>query len=559
MERIFRVALLMLPLFFGVQSLLAQDSNGNNNGGRLSGDLNFNANFYDRDTLRGASGISFYDNLKSGAEGWLSLNYSNWGFDTGIRFDLFNNSNRIFPTRDYTDQGIGYWFVRKNIEELTITGGYFYDQIGSGAIFRAYEQRLLGLDRSLFGLKAEYNFGDFLQLKAFTGKQKFLFDFNPQIIKGASADGYFAFEKFSITPGVGVVNRTLDQTTIQALANAVNLQDLDTRFVPRYNTYAFTVYNTLTAGPFDWFIEASAKTNEAVNTVGNFWEDLGGNFLYTTLSYSRKGFGITLQGKRTQNFRFRSNVLEQELQNNVQINFLPALNREHALLLLARYNAQAQELDEMAGTIDIIYSPIKSLTLEASFSNITNLESDSLFYRELFFDATWKKRKSPWKYHAGFLLQDFNHALYLQKETWLNSLIPFAEVTYKFSRKVSLRVEGEYLLAQRNTRFNEGFDAKEFKQDRNDWANGLIELTVSPHWSFALNNLYNVNPADTDNDPDRNLQQQHFYGAFVGYTKKTNRFSLFYGKRTDGIVCSGGVCRFEPAFSGVQFQMSTNF
>jgi hypothetical protein len=35
-----------------------------------------------------------------------------------------------------------------------VTIGNFYDQFGSGMIFRAYEERQLGIDNSLDGIKA---------------------------------------------------------------------------------------------------------------------------------------------------------------------------------------------------------------------------------------------------------------------------------------------------------------------------------------------------------------------------------------------------------------------
>lgn len=540
-------AVLSILVFF-LGSAYAQDQ------GRLSGDIYLNANFYERDSSINAANTSFYDNLKSGAESWLSLNYSKSGFDLGVRFDLYNNSNRIFPSQDFSEQGFGTWFIRKKIEKLSVTGGYFYDQFGSGATFRAYEERLLGLDRAILGIKAEYDLTDFLTIKAFTGRQKFLFDLNEPILKGANIESYHTLNegKITLVPGIAIVNRTLDDGRIQTIANAINLLELEDRFVPKYNTYTASIYNNLIVGNFDWFIEFAQKSTEAVNTVGNFWEDLNGNFLYSTLTYSRKGFGLTLQAKRAENFRLRVDPLERTLQNNVVYNFLPAINREHATPLLARYNAQALELDEMAFAVDAVYTPKKGLTFQGGFSNITNLEGDSLFYREYFADVEIKKRKAPWKLHTGFQILDYNIAVYQQKGSYINSLTPFVEFIYKLNKKTSLRFETEYMLTQRNTRFSEGFDAKLYKQDRNDWWSGLLELTISPHWSFALNDMYNINPENID-------EKQHFYGAFVGYTAKTNRLGIFYGKRVDGIICSGGVCRYEPAFSGVQFQLSSSF
>ena len=35
--------------------------------------------------------------------------------------------------------------------------------------------------------------------------------------------------------------------------------------------------------------------------------------------------------------------------------------------------------------------------------------------------------------------------------------------------------------------------------------------------------------------------------------------TLAYIKQVEGVNCSGGVCRLEPAFSGVRFTLTTNF
>ena len=51
----------------------------------------------------------------------------------------------------------------------------------------------------------------------------------------------------------------------------------------------------------------------------------------------------------------------------------------------------------------------------------------------------------------------------------------------------------------------------------------------------------------------------HYYSIYSAYTKGANRFSLAYVKQVAGINCSGGVCRFEPAFSGVKATVTSSF
>ena len=87
---------------------------------QISGNFQANANFFIRDSLIGAANTPQYDRQLYGAEAWLNLNYSNWGFDFGIRFDVFNNSNLLNPTDSYSDEGIGNWFIQRQIDQFFI-------------------------------------------------------------------------------------------------------------------------------------------------------------------------------------------------------------------------------------------------------------------------------------------------------------------------------------------------------------------------------------------------------------------------------------------------------
>ena len=59
---------------------------------------------------------------------------------------MYNNSPLLNPQGVYNKQGVGFWQASKDIGGLNITAGYFYDQFASGIIFRAYEDRLIGID-----------------------------------------------------------------------------------------------------------------------------------------------------------------------------------------------------------------------------------------------------------------------------------------------------------------------------------------------------------------------------------------------------------------------------
>jgi len=555
---------LALVLCF-VVSLAAQEEPPS--GGRISGSLEANGNFFLRDSLIGAANTPQYDRQLSGADAWLNLNYSNWGFDFGLRFDLFNNSNLLNPTGSYTDQGIGNWYIRKKINKLGIWAGFIYDQIGSGIIFRAFEERPLLIDNALTGLRLTYDIAPNWQIKAFTGRQKQQFSSYNSIIKGFSAEGFLELgdtsKRLTLAPGVGVVNRTLDDPSINSLVATLNTYPLTDTFTPRYNVYAFSAYNTLTAGAFSWYAEAAYKTEEALNDpfgeikrdsvtiVGDKFISKPGTVFYTSLSYAASGFGVTLEGKRTENFSFRTRPQEQL--NRGLVNFLPPMARVNTYRLNARYNAATQELGELALQADMRYSLNKNLKFNVHYSFINDLE-DTELYRELYVEVSYKS-KQKWILLGGIQMQRYNQERFEFKPEVpiVQTFTPFADFLYKFDRKKAIRFEAQYMLI--------GDDKKAgFKQDYGDWLFGLVEFTLAPHWSFTAADMFNIQPGKNSPIGDDGVKKKlHYPRIDVFYTYKTNRFSLSYVKQVEGVVCTGGICRLEPAFSGVKMTVNSTF
>src|SRR5690348_2409636 len=139
--------------------------------GNLSGDLMMNVNFFQRDSAINAANNPLYDNYLSGGEAWLGLRYNNnKGFTATLRFDAFHNSNLYNPIQALNKSGVGAWSVSQKWKDLTVTAGYIYDQIGSGILFRAYEDRGLLIDNALVGVHLRYDITPNVFVKAFTGQ-----------------------------------------------------------------------------------------------------------------------------------------------------------------------------------------------------------------------------------------------------------------------------------------------------------------------------------------------------------------------------------------------------
>ncbi len=537
-----------------------------NDGGRLSGKLHINANVFLRDSLIGASNTPQFDHQFFGSESWMNLNYSNWGFDFGIRFDFFQNSNLRNPRASYSGEGIGLWYVRKKIDNLDFTVGYFYDQIGSGIIYRSYEERGLPIDNALYGIRGIYSINEDWSLKAFSGKQKQLFTSYESLISGVNLDGFYMpneEKNLTFAPGLGFVKRTLDDNSMNALVASLGDYLPEDLFIPTYNAYAFTFYNTLTAGKFNWYVEGAYKTQDNIvdlegervskftgdTIVGSQFVGEEGTVFYSSLSYANKGLGLSLEGKRTENFGFRTRP--QETLNNGLVNFLPPMARTHTYRLLARYAPATQDKGELALKADIRYAPSRKMLFNASYSHIVTLDNAPL-YDEFYFEYTYKPKRT-FKLTTGLQMQTYNQEVFEFKPgvPIVETFTPFVDVFYKLSKKRSVRFEGQYMVT--------GED-KGVKHDFGDWIYGGLEYNFSNKFSISLTDMFNVAPGKNSPVDDSGEKLAIHYPRFdVFYINGPTRVSIGYVKQVQGIVCSGGVCRLEPAFSGVRANLTTSF
>ena len=536
---------LLLVLLCSSLCLVAQDK------GAFSGALQTSVNYFIKDAAIGAINIPQYDQGLIGVDTWLNLSYSFKGYNAGVRLDYFKNSNLLIPTAAYSDQGLGKAFINKRFDKLYVELGYVYGQIGSGIIFRAYEERPLLIDNALVGVKARYDITDNWSASGFVGRQKNQFSLNEGLIKGGSIEGFYATGSddapLSFSPGIGLVNRTHSQQTVDRLVNIVKQYIGDERIGLKYNTYLTSIYNSLNYQDLTLYIEYAYKSAEAFRdpistrteltgqqTFGKFVNEPG-SVLYTSLNFGDAKLGVTVELKRTQNFNFKSDPTLTGAMGLV--GFLPPMSRENTYRLTSRYTPTTQDLSERAIQTEIRYRHNKKLSALANFARITDLK-DELLYREYFLQFQYKQKRK-WLLTAGIQSVNYNQEVFEVKPNvpLVKTITPFAEFLYRFTNKRSLKTEIQYL----NT-----------DEDLGSWVYGLAEVGLAPHWLFELSGMYNIDPAKGGD--------KIFYptlGAVYNY--KTHRVGIRYVKQVEGIVCAGGICRLEPAFSGARFTLNSTF
>lgn len=267
-----------------------------------------------------------------------------------------------------------------------------------------------------------------------------------------------------------------------------------------------------------------------------------GSVIYTTLSYAKDKLGITAEFKRTENFDFRTDATLKL--NEGLLNFIPPMNRLNTYTLTARYSPATQMLSEYAYQFDVKYSLNKKLSFNANFSNILTLDNDQL-YQEVFTELRYSKDRT-WKLVGGLQYQKYNQPVYEgEGKEMLIAYTPFVDFLYRINKKTSINTEFQYMITD---------------QDYGSWINLFVELAKSPHWSVEASAMYNINPSDrAPKDKSGNFKKILYPSVGATYSKGSNRFSLRYVKQVEGVVCSGGVCRLEPAFSGLKFNVSSRF
>lgn len=557
----------LLTLFTSLSCLTyisAQESDDKKDKGEFSGNFQNTNQFYVNDPKIGTNTTQYKRELSS-ADAWLFLSYKLKGFKFNLRYDVFNNSPLFNPSEAFTKSGIGMWSVSKDIDKFNVTVGYFYDQFGTGMVFRAFEDRNLGLDFAINGARVIYTPSENTQIKAFTGLQKFRFDVRPEVIKGVNIEHRIEVnEDLNFQLGASGVNRTIDQGTMNTIVGTINNYDAVNRFIPTYNVYLGNVYNTLSYKKFSLYTEYCQKSKEAIfNPKLDRMELKDGRVYYTSLSFSTKGLGINAQYKRIESFSLRTSPLENL--NLGMIAYLPSLTRQNTYRLLARYNAVVQELGENALGMEFTIKPQAAYfkkhqtTININTSVVTgkndfdatrinpfDFNTDTTrYFREHYIDVSHKFNKK-FKAMLGFQYINYNQQLFEQKTKeyeYVTAKTYFGEITYKLTPTRSLRVEAQYLQT---------------KQDLGSFINGTVELNIAPHYSFSVGDMVNVDRVKR-NTTSSSDDLVHYWNVFGSYTYKTTRMTAGFIKQVEGVNCTGGVCRVEPAFSGVRVTLQTNF
>ena len=464
---------------------------------------------------------------------YVDLQLQSQYVDAGVRMEYLEHPLPGFE-RDFAGWGVSHFWVKGRLGCAELTAGTFYEQFGSGFILRTYEERSLGIDNSLLGGRLVLKPTKGVTVKALSGRQRRYWSWNKGLVSGADAEvalnewlPALAKSGTELTLGASWVNKYEAQEDIFVDAtHRLNLPEF---------VNAWDVRATLNNGPWSLLAEYAQKTQDP-SFDNQYSYDRGTAALFSG-SYSKRGLSLLLQVKRSENMSFRSR--RSMIGTSSFINHLPAFTQDHTYALAALYPYATQLAGgEWAWQAEAGYNFKRKTTLGGRYGmnvkvNFSHVRWEgTTFYQDLDVQLSRKLTKD-FRLTLMYMNQRYNKTVVEGEGGMVRSNIFIADGKYQFSPKVTLRTELQYLATA---------------DDQGDWAYGLAELSLAPHWMLTASDMYNVGETHL-----------HYYQGGVAFSTGAHRLQLGYGRTRAGYNCSGGVCRYVPASKGVTLSYNYNF
>ena len=493
---------------------------------------------------------------------YAELTLASKHFEVGGRFEFLEHPLPGFEN-DFKGWGVPHIYAKFTpCSELEVTLGDFYDQFGSGLIFRSYEERSLGIDNSIRGARIAATPFKGVRFKFLEGIQRRYWDWDTDSWV-AGTDLEIDINQYSQKMRDNNVSWTIGGSYV-----FLNYEKNDQVIVPGTNyelnlpsnVNAFDVRSSLTVGNYNILAEYAWRSQDPSFDNGYIYRR--GSAVLLSASYSSKGVSALVQAKRSENMSFRSNRSITGISGF--INNMPAFAYQHTYSLPALYPYATQaapgewafqgefgynfkrhtalggkygtkmklNISHIRGLDKSPVEPVNGTLMGTDGYETSFFKTGELYYQDINVQMEKKLSKS-FKLNLMYMNQKYNKTVIEGEGGMVKSNIAVAEGKYQINKKFTLRSELQYLWTN---------------EDQGDWAFGLVELSALPYLMFTLSDMWNTGETN-----------QHYYMGSVTATYKAHRLMLGYGRTRAGYNCSGGVCRYVPASKGVNISYNFTF
>lgn len=487
---------------------------------------------------------------KFGSNNYLKLDYQYKNFTAGVQFEAYLPLLAGYPGSNSLKGGkiINRYFTYRN-KTLAVTVGDFYEQFGNGLIFRAFENRQIGINNALEGANVQFQASPFLGVKVVYGRQRQYFEYSDGIIRGAD----ITMNWNKVNPGKVSTSDNQFTTGFSVISRYEPYTGAD----PKIKTTADAWAARFDFNNSDFYVNGEFVSKSSDAHFANSFYTMKGRAVLLNAGITKNNLGINGTFRRLENMDFRTG--RNATQGELLVNYLPALTKQHDFSLSNIYVYNAQALGEIGFQGDVAYNFLKGssiggkygahLTVNMSQYNnldITGSHPDGFttnffsFGRDKYYQDINIEFRKKWsaKTTTTFLFQNlFYNKSVIEGGVYDNvkATIAAADIQIKYAPKKSVRFELQHLATT---------------QDKKNWAAALAELGFAPKWTFFVQDMYNYG---------NTVKKIHYYTFGTGYTWETTRVLVSYGRQRAGLVCVGGVCRMVPASTGLNVTMTTNF
>ena len=551
--------------------------------GQVSIALESNNSYYMEDQTLEKIGLVKPDERTRGNFGsndYIKVDYSKGRFSAGVQVDaylpgLYGYDMYTYQQRDTKLTGFLTKYIQWEDQNWGVRVGDIFDQFGNGLIFRSYEDRALGFNNSLAGARAHYNLNNMVSVKVVAGMPRLYDVRSNNLVYGAdlalSISDMVGWENGIIgIEGSYVGRRDSD-------ISAFNVEDWETGEIT--NILAGKQMLNMVSGRLNFEFagvtlrgEYAAKLNE--DLFNPTLPTAKGNVIYLDLGYNYKRFSASATFRRMENMTTAIDNRPMGIGGGNVMNYVPLLTRQHTYSLanLNPYRGSSVHTGgEIGGQLDLYYSLRnpkargKYWNFHLNFSMFNTVDHFNQIYQQdmegrnvwldLNFDVErqWNKQvKTTFLYSFQRWDEEINH-YDSPMAHYCRSHIFVGDVTYKFNKKHSMRFEAQYLASN---------------DYEGDWVAATIEYNLAPKFSFYVSDMWNCEKMqdgaygnyymDLDTYEGDNYLL-HYYQVGASFTHNSFRAQLSYGRNRAGFVCSGGVCRFQPAYTGFNLAMTLSF
>ncbi len=458
-------------------------------------------------------------------ENWLTLDYNKNIFSAGLRFEVFqpNDPDPSISRGKVKYADIAYKYISVDIgdyeEGINITAGNYYKLFGRGVILKSYEDRNIRVDNNLLGVKVDANYLGFT-LSALSGSAANAVNERQDILHAVD----LSYNKFNfLKPGATFASNlpAIDGNARTTLASI--------RIQP-------SVWN------FDGYAEYGIKSNKDIQSeVFNNDEWKIGEAFYGSLNFYYNAFSVVGEYKYYDNYAFTSS------DGTIFYNTPPSLRKEYTYILLNRHPSPLDQSNEEGYALEANYNLSDETSFIANYGVTQTLPSSSYY-----------QRVNDLSLPISTQLEEF----YLQAmHNWNESLTTIAVFGYNQelatnTKNITPILENRFYFDDINTikLVFEHQQTENLSTDEKYYDDVIhIEYLRSPNFSVAV-----VAELQTKEPEEGNIVRKFWSFIQFGYKFGNHTdLSLLVGTRQAGNICIGGICRYEPAFQGVEIKMLT--